>query len=131
MAGEGQLMGRGEDAEPRCAVGARGRQEEGRLRQVHLPGDRLHLAIGQAGGVENHRQRIAAEDAIGEDVDLDEAVLPHQGNMEKSSAFSVMNSRSAGVPSRVWRIARWMAGTISPGSVTRSPWPPKARAMSA
>jgi transposase len=51
--------------------------------------------------------------------------------IEKSVAFSVMNSSKAGVPSRVWSTARLMAGTISPGSVTRSPQPPRARAKSA
>src|SRR5439155_18683343 len=54
-----------------------------------------------------------------------------QGKIEKSTAFSVMNSSSAGVPSRVFAIARLMAGTMAPGSVTRSPQPPSARAKSA
>ena len=44
-----------------------------------------------------------------------------QANIEKSSAFSVMNSSSAGTPSRVLATARRMAGTMSSGSVTRSP----------
>jgi hypothetical protein len=44
-----------------------------------------------------------------------------QANIEKSSAFSVMNSSSAGMPSRVLATARRMAGTMSSGSVTRSP----------
>jgi transposase len=51
--------------------------------------------------------------------------------IEKSVAFSVMNSSKAGLPPRVWSTARLMAGTISPGSVTRSPHPPRARAKSA
>src|SRR5262245_23210267 len=51
--------------------------------------------------------------------------------IEKSVAFSVMNSSKAGFPSRVWSTARLMAGTISPGSLTRSPHPPRARAKSA
>ena len=42
-----------------------------------------------------------------------------------------MNSSSAGIPSCVFRTARRIAGTISPGSVTRSPWPPSACANSA
>ena len=41
--------------------------------------------------------------------------------IEKSISFWVMNSSSAGWPSRVARIPRRMAGTISPGVVTRSP----------
>jgi sortase A len=37
---------------------------------------------------------------------------PDQAKIEKSSAFSVMNSRSTGVPSRVFSIPRLMADTI-------------------
>src|SRR5437588_1023487 len=40
---------------------------------------------------------------------------------ETSTAFSVMNSRRAGVPSRVFSMPRRIAGTICSGSVTRSP----------
>src|SRR4029078_5388291 len=54
-----------------------------------------------------------------------------QANIEKSSAFSVMNSSSAGTPSRVLATARRMAGTMSWGWLTRSPWPPSALAKSA
>ncbi len=136
MPGELELAGGGEDPHPRRTVAARGRQDEGRLGEIHLLGDGLHLAVRQAGGFEDDRQGIAPEYAVGEDVDLDEAVraLGHAAAyeyIEKSTAFSVMNSRSAGVPSCVCLIARLMAGTISAGSVTRSPWPPKALAMSA
>src|SRR5262245_11074639 len=56
---------------------------------------------------------------------------PDPLKIEKSTAFSVMNSSNAGVPSRVLAMARLMAGTIAPGSVTRSPQPPSARANSA
>jgi hypothetical protein len=42
-------------------------------------------------------------------------------NRETSTAFSVMNSSSAGVPSRVFAMPRRIAAWISPGSVTRSP----------
>src|SRR5215510_12445771 len=59
------------------------------------------------------------------------ALRQETGYIEKSSAFSVMNSRSAGTPSCVFTMARLMAGTISEGSVTRSPWPPNARAIAA
>jgi sortase A len=54
-----------------------------------------------------------------------------QAKMEKSSAFSVMNSSKTGVPSRVFSMPRLIADTIWPGSVTRSPQPPRARANSA
>ena len=52
-------------------------------------------------------------------------------NVETSISFWVMNSGSAGRPSRVCWMPRLIAGTISAGSVTRSPYPPNARAMSA
>ena len=52
-------------------------------------------------------------------------------NFETEVSLSVMNSRRAGCPSRVARIPRSMAGTISPGSVTRSPKAPNARAIAA
>ena len=56
--------------------------------------------------------------------------MPDQ-NLETEVSFAVMNSRRAGWPSRVARIPRSMAGTISPGSVTRSPKAPNARAIAA
>jgi hypothetical protein len=46
---------------------------------------------------------------------------PPHPKRETSTAFSVMNSSSAGVPSRVFSMPRRIAGTISSGSVTRSP----------
>ena len=52
-------------------------------------------------------------------------------NFETDVSLAVMNSRRAGCPSRVARIPRSMAGTISAGSVTRSPWAPNARAIAA
>lgn len=52
-------------------------------------------------------------------------------NSENSISWAVRNSRRAGTPSWVFRIARRMAGMISAGCVTRSPYPPKARAISA
>ena len=55
---------------------------------------------------------------------------PHLNN-ENSISWAVRNSSRAGTPSWVLRIARLMAGMTSPGWVTRSPYPPKARAKSA
>ena len=52
-------------------------------------------------------------------------------SLETAVSFEVMNSSSAGTPCLVFSMPRRMAGTISDGSVTRSPWPPKARAMAA
>src|SRR5437868_9261280 len=48
-------------------------------------------------------------------------VRPGYAKRETSTAFSVMNSRRAGVPSRVFSMPRRIAGTICSGSLTRSP----------
>jgi hypothetical protein len=47
----------------------RRRQHEGRLREIELGGDRLHLLAREAAGVAHHRERIAAEPAAGEHID--------------------------------------------------------------
>ena len=44
-----------------------------------------------------------------------------QTNLEMLVSLQVMNSSSAGVPFRVCSMPRLIAGTISSGSVTRSP----------
>ena len=75
MAGERHLARGSEDADAGRALRPRGRQEEGRLREVHLARNRLHLGVAEIIRVEDDGQRIAAEDTVGEDVDLGEAVL--------------------------------------------------------
>ena len=79
MAGERHLGLWREDANAGAVGGVLGRQDEGRLGQVELAGDGLHLGVGQAGGVGEHRQGVAAEAAVGEDVDGDEVVAGHGG----------------------------------------------------
>ena len=44
------------------------RQHECRLGEIHLLRDRLHRLGGQPASVENHRELIAAEQVIGEDI---------------------------------------------------------------
>ena len=71
--GEGNNLALGTAYDGARVVQARGgfaasRQDERRLREVHLLGDRLHLLVGQAAPVEKHRQLVAAEDPLGEDV---------------------------------------------------------------
>jgi hypothetical protein len=44
------------------------RKDEHGLRQVELARDRLHLLRIEPARIRNHRQRIAAEDPVGEDV---------------------------------------------------------------
>ena len=69
MAGEGHLGRAMEDAHARIVGGIVRRQDEGRLAIVHLGGKRLHLRIRQAARIGEDGERIAAELAVGEDVD--------------------------------------------------------------
>jgi hypothetical protein len=48
------------------------RQHEGSLGEIELAGDGLHLRTAQRSRVGHHRERIAAEFAVGEDIDGDE-----------------------------------------------------------
>ena len=82
-----------------------------------------HANLGAGGG--GHAEHARGQQRDGE------RERAHAGYIEKSVAFSVMNSSRAGVPSRVLAMARLMAGTMSSGAVTRSPQPPNAFAMSA
>jgi len=75
MAGKGKLGAGGEDPRPCDAVASSRWQQKDRLGEVHLAGDGLHLPARQLAGVEEDGQRVAAEDVIGEDVDLHEAVV--------------------------------------------------------
>ena len=69
MAGEGQLgLGR-EDADMGGVRRVLRRQHEGRLGEVELGGDGLHLLRRQALGVGHDGQGIAAEFPVGENVD--------------------------------------------------------------
>ena len=71
MAGKGHFgLGR-EDADVRGMRGVFGRQHEGRLGVIELRRDRLHLRSGEALGIEHDGQGIAAERAVGEDIDGD------------------------------------------------------------
>ena len=51
-----------------------GRQHERRFGEVHLLGDRLHRLGRQAPAVEKDRELVAAEEAIGEDVEVKVAI---------------------------------------------------------
>ena len=79
MAGERDLVLAGEDAHAGMMPRVLRRQDEGRLRQVELGGDRLHLRIRQAGCVRQHGQGIAGEALVGEDVDGDVVIAGHGG----------------------------------------------------
>src|SRR5713226_5449516 len=70
--------------------------------------------------------------AVGEIVLLASMVAAaHVPGLETSVSLLVMNSSSTGMPSLVFAMPRRIAGMMSSGFVTRSPWPPKARAMAA
>jgi hypothetical protein len=75
MAGERQLLARGEDPQP--VVRLVGLQEEGGLRKVGPPGDALHLRGVERLGVDDDRHRVAEERLGSEDIDLLEAQSFH------------------------------------------------------
>ena len=74
VAGERQLAAGGEDAEPVVGLGARGAQQERRLRQVGPLREQLHPGVVEVVGVVDDRDRVAGERAGAEDVDLAELV---------------------------------------------------------
>jgi hypothetical protein len=63
VAGEGQLAGRGEDADVVVGAGRAGAQEEHRLGQVQPGGQGLHLLAGERIGVQDGAQWIAGAGA--------------------------------------------------------------------
>jgi hypothetical protein len=75
MAGERQFGARRENANLRGVRRILRRQHEGGLGEVELAGDGLHLRAGQRRCVGNDGQRIAAEFAVGKDVDGDKRNL--------------------------------------------------------
>ena len=95
---------------------------------AQLGDHRLHRAGAEHADLGREDGRGAGEQR---DQSEDDRARDHTVYIEKSTAFSVMNSSSAGVPSRVFAIARLIAGTMSSGCVTRSPQPPSALAKSA
>ena len=75
MTGERQLSARREDAHLRGVRTILGRQYEGGLGDVEFAGDGLHLRAGQVPPVRDDRELIAAEFAVGKDVDGDKRNL--------------------------------------------------------
>jgi hypothetical protein len=68
MAGEGQLLGGGEDPDPGVTVAFR-RQHGDRLGQVQLARGPLQQVLGHVLGVGEHRQLVAFERRVGEDIE--------------------------------------------------------------
>ena len=65
---------RREDPDPRGIPGGGRGKNEGRLREVGFSCDGLHPRRRKAVRLENDRQRIAGQRALGEDIDPAEAV---------------------------------------------------------
>ena len=66
--GEGQFVHRREDAHIGAVRLVLGRQDEHRLGQVELAGDRLHRVVVEPVRLEHHRQRIAGKSFAGKHV---------------------------------------------------------------
>ena len=126
MAREGQLHARREDAQPVVGPGRppglAGRQHEGRLGQVHLAGQRLHLVLAEAIGIHEHGQRVAMHGAVGEDIHLAKS---------KASCHAHSLGRCLGLPlgpfSRARCPARDRAASSAAAAGTGSSpagWPP-------
>ena len=77
MPGHRQLLARREDAH--ADVGARrlGRKDERAFGEVHLARDRLHLVSREPGRFREHRELVAFEGRVGEDVVMKIAVGSH------------------------------------------------------
>ena len=69
MACEGQFQRRSEDPNPRMAAGL-GRQNEHGLGEAHLKRKPLHGLVVDSPSVREDGQLVAAEETIGEDVEL-------------------------------------------------------------
>lgn len=78
MARHRQLLPRREDADPHVGPRLLGREDERAFREVHLKGDRLHQLCGQASRLEKHSELIAAEEVVGEDVEVQIAIHDRQ-----------------------------------------------------
>ena len=81
MPGEGKLDLRCEDANAHVGVLGRRRQDEDGLRQVHLPGDRLHRRLVDVAAVGEHRQLVPGQRRVREDVDEHVAEPGHEENL--------------------------------------------------
>ena len=92
MAGERHLAAAIEDAHPRGVRRIGRRQHEGRLAEIELGGERLHVGVAHAARVGKDGERIAAEAAVGEDVDGDEGEGRHPRLLDDLHADLARNS---------------------------------------
>src|SRR5439155_15045385 len=103
MPRERHLEGWRED--PHVRGGAHRRQDECRLREIELEGQRLHGRTVDPATVLEHRERVACERLLGEDVDDAKRVVGHGLATGSSASKSARTSRAseanaAGVTSR-------------------------------
>ena len=101
MPGKRQFFLHGKDADSSAGILAGGLagKNERRLREVSFAGDGLHLLSGKASSVENDGERIAAQSAIGENVNL------HQGKFMRDRHKRILKAgngmaKFAGHPGR-------------------------------
>jgi hypothetical protein len=77
MAGEGDLLRGEEDADVDAAFAfnlGSAWEDEGRLAEIGLAGEGLHLGGGEAACIAEDRESVAFERIFGEDIDLREVV---------------------------------------------------------
>ena len=108
MAGEGKLgLGR-EDPQAAGVLRLVRRQDEDRLREVELPGDPLHEAVGQPAGIREDRQGISLQRPVGEHVGGDESAA-HDAALYRFGGQSPpysWRSASIGLRRAAWRAGR-------------------------
>ena len=73
VAGERQFTAGGKNPDLRVIPGISGRQDEGRFGEIEFPGNGLHVGVAKAARVQHDGQGIAAEPAVREYIDGDEA----------------------------------------------------------
>ncbi len=134
MAGEGQLALRREDAHARRVRRVLRLQHEDRLGQVQLARDRLHLLGVERIGIADDGQRIAAEAAIGEDVERVQrqrhaSIIPLRPAHSAQISRPVKRARGcaarpAHAPAWCFRRCRRAPRTMTMSSSSGSAWRP-------
>jgi hypothetical protein len=85
MSGERKFLLHGKDADADSAIlfcSGVGRQNEGGFGKIHFAGQGLHLFSAEAPAVQENRQRVSREGAVGKHVDL------HHGELSRRSSHA-------------------------------------------
>lgn len=101
MSSERHLVLRSEDPYPVVGVGVGRRKQEGRLRQVRPPCERLHLLVAQTLGIDDHGHRVPHRPPGGEHINLSKA--PHPASSSSRRGRSRPSSRNVGRTSPISR----------------------------